>query len=178
VGHAKSRFENAICSISLFENQAFRSSFCIRTKKISERRDCLFALPVNKKEVINQKNTFLFEFCSRSTLFGCCLFALPVEGKAVEMLKTRVFDFLAFSYYYFLQNQKSQKTNNYKFLVREREKGNAGTNFPKSSELTFPSAGGQKGKNGSRQNRPKNVSFWGQIRISFYDRDGVFAKHL
>ena len=85
---ATSRFGNAICSISLFENQAFRSSFCIRTKKISERRDCLFALPVNKKEVINQKNTFLFEFCSRSTVFGCCLSALPDEGKAVEMLET------------------------------------------------------------------------------------------
>ena len=78
----------------------------------------------------------------------------------------------------FLQIQKSQNTKNYKFLVREREKGNAGTIFPKSSELTFPSAGGQKGKNGSRQNRQKNVTFWGQIRISFYDRDGVFAKHL
>ena len=94
------------------------------------------------------------------------------------MLKTRVFDFLAFSYYYFLQIQKSQKTNNYKFLVREREKGNAGAKIPKSSELPFPSAGGQKGKNGSRQNRPKNVSFWGQIRMSVYDRDGVFAMHL
>ena len=74
--------------------------------------------------------------------------------------------------------QKIQNTHNYKFLVREREKGNAGTNFPKSSELTFPSAGGQKGKNDGRQNPPKNVSFWGQIRMSFYDRDGVFAKHL
>ena len=83
MGHAKSRFENAFCSNSLFENQAFRSSFCIRTKKISEHRDCLFALPVNKKEVINQKNTFLFEFCSRSTLFGCCLF-LPDDIKRMS----------------------------------------------------------------------------------------------
>ena len=90
MGHVEVRFGNAISQNSLFENQAFRSSFCIRTKKNSERRDCLFALPVNKKEVINQKNTFLFEFCSRSTLFGCCLFALPVEGKAVAVLKTRL----------------------------------------------------------------------------------------
>ena len=75
-------------------------------------------------------------------------------------------------------NQKAQNTDKYEFLDREGENGNAGTNCPKSSELTFPSAGGQKGKNGSRQNRPKNVSFWGQIRISVYDRDGVFAMHL
>ena len=46
------------------------------------------------------------------------------------------------------------------------EKGNAGTNLPKSSKSDFPSEGGQKNKNSSLKNRKKNVSFWGQLRIS------------
>jgi len=73
-----------------------------------------------------------------------------------------------FFLHWFLEKhiQKTQNTHHYTFLAREREKGNAGTNFPKSSKLTFPSEGGQKSENRSLKNRKKNVSFWGQIRIS------------
>ena len=119
--------------ISLFGKYAFRSSFCIHMKTKFERRDCLFALPVNKKEVIRQKTRFYSSF-ARARRFSAVAFSPCLSRERPSRCsKLEFWTFNRFLILFFLQIQKSQNTNNYKLLVRKMEKGNAGTNFKKKT---------------------------------------------